>query len=227
VCLIVAAWRVHPQFPLIVAANRDEFHGRPASPAAYWPDRPQILGGRDLEANGTWMGASRRGRFAAVTNYRGAREPSAAESRGALVTRFLDGSTSSAAYIADVDAKRAQYSGFNLLACDGSELWWASNRDGTPRRLDAGYYALGNLLLDSPEVLPVKERARAIIEASPAVENLFSLLAGARIVNPQYGTRCSTVLLASSDGIIRYAERSFSAEGAEGETLHFAFSAKP
>src|SRR6266850_840247 len=157
-CLIVLAWRAHPKFPLIVAANRDEFHARKAAPAAFWRDQPQILGGRDLQAMGTWMAVSRTGRFAAVTNYRGAREPTAAESRGALVTRFLDSTVPAGAYMAEVNGKAASYSGFNLLACDGAELWWTSNRDGAPRRLEPGYYALGNLLLDSPEVASIRER---------------------------------------------------------------------
>src|SRR3954470_1237003 len=71
-CLIVFGWKAHPDYPLIVAANRDEFHGRPAAAAAFWHDKPAILAGRDLEAKGTWMGVARNGRFAAVTNYRGA-----------------------------------------------------------------------------------------------------------------------------------------------------------
>lgn len=220
-CLIIAAWRVHPAWRLIVAANRDEFHARPASPAAFWSDRPHILGGRDLEAKGTWMAVSRNGRFAAVTNYRGAREPSAAESRGALVTRFLDAAAPAAAYVAEVDGRKTSYSGYNLLACDGEELWWTSNRDSAPRRLEPGYYALGNLLLDSPEVLPLKERARAVVEAAPSMETLFTLLAGARVVNEQYGTRCSTICMVGRS--IRYAERSFSRDGADGETRHFEF----
>lgn len=223
-CLIVAAWQVHSAWRLIVAANRDEFHRRPASPAAFWPDRPHILGGRDLEAKGTWMAVSRNGRFAAVTNYRGAREPAAAESRGALVTRFLDCTLPAADYVAQAVEKQASYSGYNLLACDGEELWWTSNRDSAPRRLAPGYYALGNLLLDSPEVLPLKERAREVIEAAPSPEPLFSLLASARIVNAQYGTRCSTVCMIDRD--IRYAERSFAADGSEGETLSFQLSAQ-
>ena len=195
-CLIVLAWRAHPRFPLIVAANRDEFHGRKAARAAFWRDEPQILGGRDLQAMGTWMAVSRTGRFAAVTNYRGAREATAAASRA------------------------ASYSGFNLLATDRQELWWMSNRDGSPRRLEPGYYALGNLLLDSPEVQTYKQRMQ---EASPAVEPLFGILASAKIINPEYGTRCSTVLL--DDGSqVRYSERSFGPDGAEGETAHFQFS---
>jgi uncharacterized protein with NRDE domain len=222
VCLIVAAWRVHPAWPLVVAANRDEFHRRPATPAAFWSDKPHILGGRDLQAKGTWMAVSRGGRFAAVTNYRGAREPSAAESRGALVTRFLDESSPAEEYIGKVVAKQDRYSGYNLLACDGRELWWTSNRDSAPRRLEPGYYALGNLLLDSPDVLPLKERAREVVEAAPAVETLFSLTSKARIVDEQYGTRCSTVCFLGPT--IRYAERSFAPDGAEGETVYFDFS---
>lgn len=223
-CLIVAAWRAHPDWRLVVAANRDEFHRRAASPAAFWSDRPHVLGGRDLEAHGTWMAVSRHGRFAAVTNYRGAKEPSAAESRGALVTRFLDSNTPVKDYVAAVVEKQSSYSGYNLLACDGEELWWTSNRDSAPRRLEPGYYALGNLLLDSPEVLPLKDRAREVIEAAPSVETLFSLLAPARIVNEQYGTRCSTVCFMGKD--VRYAERTFAPDGAEGETLFYELSAQ-
>src|SRR5436305_2505408 len=123
-CLIVVGWKAGARYPLLVAANRDEFHGRAAAPAAFWRDRPEILGGRDLEAMGTWMGVSRRGRFAAVTNYRGAREPSAAESRGALVSSFLPGTATAADYMADVAARASRYSGFNLLARDRQERWW-------------------------------------------------------------------------------------------------------
>ena len=223
-CLILAAWRTHPAWRLIVAANRDEFHRRPAAPAGFWSDRPRILGGRDLEAKGTWMAVGRDGRFAAVTNYRGAKEPSAAESRGALVTRFLDTAISAGDYIAQVVEKQASYSGYNLLACDGQELWWTSNRDSAPRSLEPGYYALGNLLLDSEDVLPLKERTREVVEAAPSVETLFSLTAGARIVNEQYGTRCSTVCMVGET--VRYAERSFAPDGSEGETRTFEFSAQ-
>lgn len=219
-CLIVLGWRAHPRYPLLVAANRDEFHGRAAAPAAFWRDRPEILAGRDLQAMGTWMGVSRSGRFAAVTNYRGAREPSAAESRGALVSAFLAGAMSTAAYMADVAARASRYSGFNLLACDRQELWWMSNRDGTPRRLEPGYYALGNLLLDSPDVQPLKQR---IADTPPAVEPYFTVLATAKMVNPEYGTRCSTVLLDAGNEI-RYSERSFAPDGADGETVHFHFA---
>jgi len=168
---------------------------------------------------GTWMGVSRKGRFAAVTNYRGAREPSAAQSRGALVTSYFADGALPAGYVADVAARGATYSGFNLLVTDRKELWWMSNRDGTPRKLEPGWYALGNLLLDSPDVQPIKAKAA---DTPPAVEALFSLLAQAKIVNADYGTRCSTVLLDSGKEV-RYSERSFAPDGADGETRHFQF----
>jgi uncharacterized protein with NRDE domain len=206
---------------LIVAANRDEFHARPASRAGFWADQPGILAGRDLEAKGTWMGVSRSGRFAAVTNYRGGQEPRAVESRGALVTRFLLGNESPGSYIDKL--KNTSYSGFNLLASDGKELWWTSNRDGTPRRLEAGVYGLGNLLLESADVEPHKARFADALDPAPALEAMFSVLAPARIVNDRYGTRCSTVLLQSAAGRVRYAERSFDASGADGETVHHEF----
>jgi uncharacterized protein with NRDE domain len=218
-CLILLAWRAHPGLALAVAANRDEFHARPAAVAAFWPDRPAILAGRDLEAKGTWMGVARSGRFAAVTNYRGAREPSAAESRGALVTRFLEGGEAPGAYMRALTPER--YSGFNLLACDGEELWWMSNRDGAPRRLEPGTYGLGNLLLDSPEIEPDKARFRALLDIAPGTEPLFGALAPAKIVHPLYGTRCSTVFLGNKSGRISYAERTYSADGVAGETVRF------
>src|SRR5207253_1928224 len=188
---------------LRVTANRDEFHARRAAPASFWRDQPGILAGRDLQAMGTWMGVSRTGRFAAVTNYRGAGEPAAEESRGALVSRFLANGATAAGYMTEVSERASRYSGFNLLVCDRDELWWMSNRDGSPRRLEPGWYALGNLLLDSPDVQPIKQR---IADKPPAVEPYFTVLATAKIVNPEYGTRCSTVLL-DNGSEVRYAER--------------------
>jgi uncharacterized protein with NRDE domain len=116
----------------------------------------------------------------------------------------------------------ARYSGFNLLASDGEQLWWMSNRDGAPRRLEAGIYGLGNLLLDTPEVEPDKARFRQALEPGPAVETLIGVLAKARLVHPQYGTRCSTILMRAG-GCTHYAERSFAPDGAELETRRYQF----
>lgn len=215
-CLILVAWQVHRDYPLVVAANRDEFHGRPAARAAFWDDKPEVLAGRDLQARGTWMGVSRGGRFAAVTNYRGGTEPGAAESRGALVTRFLENGDAAASYVSKILG--STYSGFNLLACDGEELWWTSNRGGEPRRLAPGIYGLGNALIDAPEVDASKQRFASVLAAGTAVEPLFTVLAAAQIVNPVYGTRCSTVSIGR-----RYAERSFAPDGGELDTLQYEF----
>lgn len=221
-CLILVAWRRHEGFPLVVAANRDEYHARAADAAAFWRDCPGILAGRDLQAKGTWLGVSRGGRFAAVTNYRGGHDPNAAESRGALVSRFLVGAQTAAAYVADLEARKARYSGFNLLACDGDEMWWLSNRADAPRRLAPGCYALGNDLLDAEDV----QRTRARFEnVACAVDSLFALVAEAKIVNETYGTRCSTALLQESDGRIQFAERGFDPTGADGTTRRFEFAA--
>lgn len=223
-CLILVAWRARADCPLVVAANRDEFHERPAEPAGFWRDAPSILAGRDLRAGGTWMGVARSGRFAAVTNYRGGRDPSAAESRGALVARFLAGGAAPAAYVAEVSARRGAYSGFNLLVADGDELWWLSNRDGDPLRLAPGIYGLGNFLLDTPEVADPKARFARALEAHVAAETLFALLDEERITAPDYGTRCATVLMIAADGRVHFAERAYDVAGTPGETAGFEFT---
>ena len=224
-CLILLGWQVRDDAPLAVAANREEFHARPTARAGFWKDRPAILAGRDLEAGGTWMGVSRGGRFAAVTNVRGGRDPAAVESRGALVSRFLEGDGTAADYVAALQPRAAGYSGFNLLACDGRELWWLSNRAGAPRRLAAGVYGLGNDLLDSDDGLVVdgKRRLGEGLGRSPTVEGLMSVLVPARVVAPVYGTRCSTALVRRADGRVAYAERAFDPAGGEGETVRFEF----
>ena len=217
-CLIVLAWRVHPDFPLIVAANRDEFHARPAARAAFWDDHPQILAGRDLEARGTWMGVSRGGKFAAVTNYRGGTEPRAIESRGALVSRFLN-EGAPGAYIRGL--KTDLYSGFNLLAADGEELWWMSNRGGEPRRLSPASTAWAMPCSTRPRstrsrrpLPPTSKAARRSSRCSPcSIRRASSTRNTARAARPSSCKGERT----------RYAERSFAPDGADGDTLHYEF----
>ncbi len=220
-CLIVLAWRVRPDLPLIVAANRDEFHARPAEGARFWHDQPAILAGRDLQAGGAWLGVSRSGRFAAVTNYRGGGDPNAAQSRGVLVVNFLRNDFAPNNYISSLNP--ASYSGFNLLLADRDEMWWFSNRDGGSHRLDPGSYGLGNFSLDTPEISDSKQRFSDAIEHTPSIEPLFSVLAPSRILAPDYGTRCSTVLIAERDGRTQFVERPFDAQGTEGSTRRYEF----
>lgn len=170
-CLIVFAWQAHAGFPLVVAANRDEFFDRPSAAARWWDDGSQRLAGRDLRAGGTWMGVSRSGRFAALTNYRdpSERKPDA-PSRGALVANFLIDTTAPAEYLAALASSAPRYNGFNLLAAqigardERDAVQVISNRDQSgPRIVVPGIHALSNALLDTP--WPKVERARAGLQA--------------------------------------------------------------
>jgi hypothetical protein len=135
-CLILIAWQAHADYPLVVAANRDEFFARPSAAAAFWPEAPQVLAGRDLEAGGTWLGISREQRFAALTNYReGGQAATKARSRGALVADFLTGAASPSAYLKQVAARGADYNGFNLFVADGQHLAYYANRGDSPPRV--------------------------------------------------------------------------------------------
>ena len=115
-CLILFAYRTHPRHELVLAANRDEFYTRPTAPMDFWDDAPELLAGRDLEAGGTWLGVTRGGRFAAITNYRDPRKvlPDA-PSRGALVSEFLTGQESARDYLDGLAPWADQYNGFNLI----------------------------------------------------------------------------------------------------------------
>lgn len=163
-CLIVFAWKVLPGLPLLAAANRDEFHARPTAPAAWWEDQPDIYAGRDLVAGGTWMGISKNGRFAAVTNIRdpGEMRPEA-PSRGHLVSDYLAGTPSPQEYVDAIAPGSAAFNGFNLLVGDAEQLVWFSNkgqddaRNGQP--LAPGVYGLCNALLDTPWPKVVKSKA--------------------------------------------------------------------
>ncbi len=153
-CLIVFAWQQHPTCSLVLAANRDEFHRRPADAADFWADHPGLLAGRDREAGGTWMGISETGRFAAITNVRDPEggQGKAPRSRGELTTDFLSADTSPEVYLADVANRCDAYLGFNLLVGDGQSLWYLHGGGDapTPHRLEPGLYGLSNAALDVP-----------------------------------------------------------------------------
>ena len=219
-CLILIAWRTDAEYPFVVAANRDEIHARASAAAAFWNDDRRILGGRDLEAGGTWLGVTRSGRFAAVTNVRGGQDPNARESRGQLTKRFLEEDVSPREYVERLAARGAVHSGFNLLVADAEELWWHSNRNGAPRRLEPGIYGLGNESLDSDDVTAAKRRFAEARAPAAATEALHCALAPSRIVNGIYGTRSASTLVATA-GRLRFSERSFDAQGAELATVHF------
>jgi uncharacterized protein with NRDE domain len=150
-CLIVIAWRVHRDYPLIIAANRDEFFERPTEPAHWWRDAPHLLAGRDTLRGGTWFGITKQGRIAMVTNYREPTSgPRAPESRGALVGDFLKGEAKASDYLRDIAGRRANYDGFNLIAGDREALWFLGKREPGPRELNAGIHGMSNGDLDAP-----------------------------------------------------------------------------
>lgn len=166
-CLILFAYDAHPEFHLILAANRDEFYARPSRALGYWPDAPEILAGRDELRGGTWLGITRSGRLAAVTNFREpyststarvrqdhAVKPSASEhysspSRGQLVADFLRSMGNPAHYLSTIAPHSSQYDGFNLLAGYGKELFYFSNRGAGIQSVPPGIHGLSNHLLDT------------------------------------------------------------------------------
>lgn len=242
-CLLVMALNSHPRYPFILATNRDEFLDREARPAHWWPDAPRILAGRDERAGGTWLGITRGGRFAMVTNYRDLRRPRInGRSRGLLVRDALDGSTR--------PGMDAVYDGFNLLHGDLPTLHYTSNITGRIEQVPDGLHGMSNSLLDTPwpKVLRALDLfAPAIAGPEPDVEALFHLLRDEQrpaddllpetgldrdreralssifIRTPTYGTRCSTVILFDEAGNVVLEERTHH----DGGHARFSFRTRP
>jgi uncharacterized protein with NRDE domain len=180
-CLLVVAWRCHPIHRAVVAANRDEYHARPAAALAPWPDLPGVVGGRDLQARGAWFAADARGRFGIVTNFREfGRQRRSAPSRGGLIPAYLGGDAGPGDSLRNLETDAPGYAGFNLLLADRDSLWYASNRaDQFARELPPGIYGLSNEFLDTPWPKLVRTRARfKELLDSPAAASLGSLQAG-------------------------------------------------
>jgi uncharacterized protein with NRDE domain len=240
-CLILFAHDAHPRYRLALAANRDEFHHRPTRPAAFWDDAPNVLAGRDLVEGGTWMGVTRGGRVAAVTNFRrGTSGRNEARSRGALVGDFLTGDARPETYARRMHAEGDAFNGFSLLVGDGPDLWFCSNAGGGVEPIAPGVHGLSNHLLDTPwpKVRNGRRAVAAELERETIdPERLLELLADRTIATDdelpetgvglarerdlspifiagrEYGTRSSTVLLIERDGRIGFCERSYSAAG--------------
>ncbi len=237
-CLLLIAKEVHPEYKLIVAANRDEFYSRPALPAAFWKDHPELLAGKDLEAGGTWLGITRSGRFSAITNYRDFHKAikNNAPSRGKLTTDFLFGDDSPSYYTKKLQEHSSNYNGFNLVYGIKNDLYYFSNQSDAEIKLECGIYGLSNALLDTPwpKVEKSKKRfAEILMLKKDVVKNLFDLLYDKEIAEdkllpdtgigmekekalssifimvPDYGTRCSTVLLVGQDDKTTFIEKTY------------------
>ena len=249
-CLVLVVWRVHARYPCLVSANRDEFHARPAAAAGWWPEHPTILAGRDLEAGGTWLGVTRTGRFAALTNYRDPEQRRAqAPSRGALVTSLLESGASVADSLAHLQSVGGDYNGFNMIFSDGERLGIYESAPAIGRELQPGIYGLSNHLLDTP--WPKVQHAKSRMEQAllgkadtgpllallrddrPAPDDRLPrtgvslewerLLSSAFVRAPDYGTRCSTIIRIDVQGRAYFDEWSWNSAGTDIGRTHLRF----
>lgn len=245
-CLIVLAWRPGHPLPLLLAANRDEFHARPTAAMAEWPQTPGLVAGRDLQAGGTWLGIGPDGRFAALTNIRDPQAEQGSRSRGELPLRFLRENQAPEAFLNELRREAGEYSGFNLLIGDRQGPWHFNSHSGHAQALPPGIHGVSNADLDTP--WPKLERAKAALAATldkPDENALFTLLADTSkpadaalpdtgvgedlerllgsvfITSPTYGTRASTLLYTYADGRRRIIERSFGPEGTPIDEVRF------
>jgi uncharacterized protein with NRDE domain len=252
-CLILFAHKVHPDFPLVLAANRDESYARPTQAASFWRDYPQIYAGRDLEMGGTWLGIARNGRIAAITNFRDANaEKNSQRTRGELVSNFLRGSQGPAEFANRVKRDGHNYNGFNLLLGDVDELYYVSNRNGGVTAVAPGVHGLSNSLLNTPwpKVTQGCEAVSKLMTAKTQdlIDGLFTILAdrttaadeqlpdtgvglprertlsSAFIAASGYGTRSSSVVLVNNHGQVVFVERSFGERGKQATSVTGRFS---
>jgi uncharacterized protein with NRDE domain len=239
-CLILFSYGLHPEYPLILTGNRDEFYDRPTQPLGYWTDTPHILAGRDLKGNGTWLGTTLTGKVAAITNFR---DPGTlkddAPSRGGLIKNFLCGTDSPRAYLTQVKKTGHHYNGFNLIAGDENELWYYSNQGGGVVEVAPGMHGLSNHFLDTP--WPKVEKGKSTVApvfSMPVIdiEAVFDILADSSfppisqlpdtgvgeawerllsplfIVSDTYGTRSSSIVLIHKTGLVTFVERTYTPE---------------
>jgi len=237
-CLILLAVDRRADCRLILAANRDEFYQRSAAPLAYWPETPYLLAGRDLRAGGTWLGVTRRGRIAALSNYRDpTRRMENAPSRGSIVFNFLAGSQAPLKYLEQLRPVSHRYNPFNLLLGDTELLYYYSNRSDAITPISSGLYGLSNHLLDTPwpKVQRGKARLAGLLQAKAEIspDDLFGILADRTLAAPDllpdtgvgpewerllapvfvsgrtYGTRSSAVVMIKNSGRVTVAERTY------------------
>lgn len=254
-CLILFAYKIHPEFPLVLAANRDEFHVRPALPAGFWQGSADILAGKDLTAGGTWLGINVvSGHLAAITNTRLSMPTETPRSRGELVLDYLKGTAEPSHYLLDVERRANLYQGFNLLAGSAQGLCFLTNQKAGLHELPAGVYGIANRLLDGdcPKIQRGKALLHAVLEQGPTSDSLLSMLADPQVPDDatlsalsgdnldmqrqlapcfikgdEYGTRASTVILMRKNGWVEFVEQTWAAAGIMGNKKNFSFFLPP
>ncbi|MFN1834734.1 NRDE family protein [Balneola sp. MJW-20] len=237
-CLITFAYDHHPDFFLILAANRDEFYQRPAREAKFWEAEgmPELLAGRDLKAGGTWMGVAKTGKWGAITNYRDMKKiKENTPSRGEILPEFLTSKRSAGSYLDQHSGVAEEYNGYNLLLGDGKDLHYFSNQNMTREMIKPGIHGISNAFLNTPwpKVEQAKAKLDSLISGSFDKEDLFDLLmtedkapadqlpdtglepewekalSSIFISIDGYGTRCSTLLLIDREGSLSFTERRY------------------
>ncbi|MGJ8686863.1 MAG: NRDE family protein [Spongiibacteraceae bacterium] len=240
-CLILLSWQQHSDYPLVVAANRDEFLARPTQTATFWPEQPDLYAGKDLEFGGSWFGVNKNGRFAAITNLRDA-EHSGDQSRGNIVTDFLQSHCDTATFFHHLESQKSSYRPFNFIASDGVTLGLCSSADSNWKILPPGIHAVGNTrphnsshkidnaLKDFQASLSHPPEHKPLMlflsdeQASEAHGDEISTALSCRFVRLQgYGTRTSTVLVCQQNGAMDYWERNFHTEPGSYQDSHQYF----
>ena len=250
-CLIFFSLKQHPDYKLIVAANRDEFYNRKTDAADFWKDQPNIVGGRDLEANGTWLGMTTSGKISMLTNYRDPKNINpAAPSRGQLVSDYLEQDIAPEDYLKKIEPKAVSYNGFNLLTGNSEEFYYLSNYKTGIDKITSGLHGLSNHLLETP--WPKVARGKQKLEHLLGSKNISSLqlfeflydenraaddqlpdtgiglereraLSSMFIKSPNYGSRCSTVILIDQQNNVEFSERVYDLVSFEYTTRTFEF----
>ncbi|CAA0120716.1 NRDE family protein [Zhongshania aliphaticivorans] len=241
-CLILLSWQNDSEQTLTIAANRDEFFERPTLAADFWPAHPQILAGRDLEFGGSWLGISRNGRFAAVTNLREV-EASGDRSRGDLVKNFLLSAETNQHFFEQLEPEKSQYRPFNFIACDGDTLCYINNVEAGWQPLATGIHAIGNIPLsernaktqkgyhDMDSIMTGKPNHQDLLnmlqDTKPtmnAAEDIYRALSSRFVSFEGYGTRSSSIVTANKNGQWDFWEKRYATTPTQKEVLqHFSF----
>jgi len=250
-CLIVFALNQHKNYKLIFAANRDEFYNRPSSPAKFWDEYPNLLAGKDLKEGGAWMGITKQGTFAAITNYRNLHNLKLnAPSRGNIVKDFLVNDYSMESFSEKLVTTGSSYNGFNLLYGNIDRLFYFSNHNNLDQKIEIGIHGLSNNLLDTPWFKVVKSKnefEQAIKKNNFSTENIFKILSDTTlspdnqlpetgldyerekiissifIKTEEYGTRCSTVVTVDKNNFVNFIERTFDKVSEDFSDVNFGF----
>ena len=251
-CLIIFSWRPEAKHPLVMLSNRDEFYKRPTAEAHFWKDNPDIFGGRDEVAWGSWLALNKSGRLAAVTNYRKWPVPAANISRGQLVEGYLNSQHPTDEFMQSIEDNANQYSGFNFLAGDVNNLYYYSNFGSSFQKVEPGIYGISNELIDSPWPKLVKAKdavSRALNTDNYATPStLLSIMqdteiapdhllpitgigiegerlrSSAFIASDDYGTRNTSILIFNRNNEVYWHEQTYGIKGCHKELRQFSIS---